>query len=174
MIGLTIHSTPTDPAQPLQPWSPYPLTFHHIPSGLLGALKPDTTIQTVGARVSRLRYRVCSEQSLPRMWAKFGAKALTRSMERESIAAAPCAVLRKERPPLVFINPEPSPWVEEDLTFKRNSLMVWPEVSSHSTYLSPHVMLSAVKGGPIKSFQTKAINPTRWTICPEASLFHSI
>ena len=174
MSGLTIHSTPTDPAQPLQPWSPYPLAFHHIPSGLLGALKPDTTIQTVGARVSRLRYLVCSEQSLARMWAKFGAKALTRSMERESIAAAPCAVLRKERPPLVFANPEPSPWGEEDLTFKRNSLMVWPEVSSHSTYLSPHVMLSAVKGGPIKSFQTKAINPTRWTICPEASLFHSI
>ena len=176
MSGLTIHPTPTDPAQPLQPWSPHPLAFHHIPSGLLGALKPDTTIQTVGARVSRLRYLVCSEQSLARMWAKFGAKALTRSMERESIAAAPRAVLRKERPPLVFANPEPSPWGEEDLTFKRNSLMVWPEVSSHSTCLPHHVILSSTRGEPIRSFpkrKKKELIPLVGRVCPEADLFHS-
>ena len=54
---------------------------------------------------------------------KFWRQALTRSMEKESIAAVPCAVIRKVRPPLVFTNAEPLPWGGEGPSFKRNILL---------------------------------------------------
>lgn len=52
---------------------------------------------------------------------KFWIQALTRS--KESTTAESCPVIRKFRPPLVFINPGPLPWGGVGSGSKRNILM---------------------------------------------------
>lgn len=73
---------------------------------------------------------------------------------------------------MVFISPEPPPRGGEGPGSQRNILGASPGVSGHSTGLLPHVMLSAIRGGPVRSLQTKKLIPLVGLVCPQASLFH--
>lgn len=107
---------------------------------------------------------------------KFWSQALTGSMERKSMAAASHPVVRKVKLHLVFPNPGPPPWGGESPGSK--ILMIWAGVSRHSTGLPPQHMLSAIRGGPIRSFQTNKtqLTPLVGLVClkPAYSAPHSI
>lgn len=75
-----------------------------------------------------------------------------------------------------FPNPGPPPWGGESPGSK--ILMIWAGVSRHSTGLPPQHMLSAIRGGPIRSFQTNKtqLTPLVGLVClkPAYSAPHSI
>lgn len=112
-------------------------------------------------RAPRVRYLVCSEQSLARTWANLGANAYQVDGEGVNCSSAPSSYKEGKATP-GFHEPRATPMRSGRSSFKRNILVVQPGVRVHSTYLSPHATLSAIGVGPLGLSKQKTVNTSSW------------
>ena len=123
LSNLTIHSTPTYPAQPLQSWSTTLLQYLWG-QGCRGHCYQTYNTDISSQRLSRVKTNGMLKPVIHQDVGKLWNQAITRSVERESMATALCLVIMKVRAPLVFTNPEPLPEGGKALALKET--LCWP------------------------------------------------